>query len=170
MAIKCGKCSTWTEPKYHDSVQEVRDCHAGVTAAPVQAEAEPSVGWWFGKGGHPLPFPPGRYAVLTPGEGIDGKLHFFKIDAPTEGRWAGYVFVKEQAGDDLFSVKGERGARVIRLIAEDARGAMVMYGQEIGKCGHCNRTLTDEESRRNGIGPVCAQKVNFVGYEAAARG
>lgn len=29
------------------------------------------------------------------------------------------------------------------------------YGREIGRCGICNRTLTDEESRRIGIGPVC---------------
>lgn len=170
--IKCGKCSTWTEPKYHDSVQAVRDCHGGLTTPvqaaasgpiPVQRQPEASARepWWYGNGGKPLPFPEGRYAILTPGEGVDGKLHFFKIDAPTEGKWSGYVFVKEQAGDDMFSVKGPRGARVIELIAKDPETAMLMYGQELGKCGHCGRTLTDTESRAAGIGPVCRNKISF---------
>jgi uncharacterized protein DUF6011 len=35
---------------------------------------------------------------------------------------------------------------------------MVRYGQELGECGHCGRTLTDEASRAAGIGPVCASK------------
>jgi hypothetical protein len=34
----------------------------------------------------------------------------------------------------------------------------VRYGMLIGKCGVCGRTLTDEESRANGIGPVCAER------------
>ena len=36
--------------------------------------------------------PEGRYAVE-----IDGTLGFFKVDAPTEGKWAGRVFVKQMA-------------------------------------------------------------------------
>jgi hypothetical protein len=125
---------------------------------------------WYGNGGKPLPFPPGRYAILTPWATDPDKLHFFQIDAPDEGRWSGYVFVKEQASDEMHSVKGERGIQVIEEIAKDAREAMLRYGREIGKCGHCGRTLTDEESRAYGIGPVCRNKVRFVGFEASARG
>jgi hypothetical protein len=101
--------------------------------------------------------PAGRYAVE-----VDGVLKFYVVDKPTEGRWAGFTFVKVQASDELWPVKA-RGAReqILRLIAVDAHAAMIRYGQEIGKCGHCGRTLTDEESRARGIGPVCAVKLGI---------
>lgn len=137
--------------------------------SPSPQQAKPERHWYGGNGGRPLPFPPGRYAILTPWAGDAGKLHFFKIDAPTEGRWKGYVFVKEMASDTEYPVKGERGVQVIDEIAKDARGAMLTYGREIGKCGHCGRTLTDEESRAYGIGPICRGKVSFVAYEKEAR-
>jgi hypothetical protein len=97
---------------------------------------------------------PGRYAVE-----IDGTLKFYKIDTPTEGRWAGRTFVSVQASDELYPVRN-RTAReeILAVIAVDPEAAMRRYGQEIGRCGHCNRTLTDETSRRNGIGPICADK------------
>lgn len=34
--------------------------------------------------------------------------------------------------------------------------AAALYGQKLGHCGRCGRTLTDEESRARGIGPTCA--------------
>jgi hypothetical protein len=38
-----------------------------------------------------------------------------------------------------------------------ALDAQVLYGQQIGRCGVCNRTLTDQVSRDRGIGPHCAK-------------
>lgn len=99
--------------------------------------------------------PAGRYAV----ENEDGELRFYKVDQPTEGRWAGYTFLKVMASDTEYPVKGAAKHAIIAKIAVDARAAMVRYGQEIGKCGHCNRTLTDEASRAAGIGPICAEKM-----------
>lgn len=97
---------------------------------------------------------PGRYAVE-----VDGTLKFYKIDRPTEGRWAGRTFVSVQASDELYPVRN-RTAReeILALVARDPEAAMRRYGQEIGRCGHCNRTLTDATSRANGIGPICADK------------
>ena len=64
-----------------------------------------------------------------------------------------------QAGDDLFPVKArEARASVLATIAVDAKTAMLRNGRELGHCGHCGRTLTDEASRAAGIGPVCADK------------
>lgn len=102
--------------------------------------------------------PAGRYAI----PGADGQMRFYKVDRPEEGKWAGWVFVKVQAGDDLWPVrdKAER-ARILSEIGKDARAASVAYGQEIGACGICGRTLTDAESRANGIGPVCAENVGW---------
>lgn len=96
--------------------------------------------------------PEGRYAVVNDA----GVTEFFKVDCPTEGKWAGYVFVKQQASDDLYPVKGARKSEVLGRIAVDPQAAMVRYGQELGSCGRCGRTLTDEVSRATGIGPECA--------------
>jgi hypothetical protein len=46
----------------------------------------------------------------------------------------------------------------IEAIKVDPKGAMRLYGQEIGQCGKCHRPLTDETSRREGIGPECRKR------------
>jgi len=99
----------------------------------------------------------GRYAVE-----VDGVLKFYKIDKPTEGRWSGYTFLKVQASDDFYPVKSPASkAAIFALIAADAKAATIRYGQELGVCGVCGRTLTDEASRAAGIGPVCAAKKSW---------
>jgi hypothetical protein len=92
----------------------------------------------------------GRYAVEH-----DGVLKFYKLDRPTSGRWKGYTFLKVQASDDLHRIRGKMAEEVIKLIEADPQRAMERYGQELGMCGRCGRTLTDETSREIGIGPVC---------------
>lgn len=42
-----------------------------------------------------------------------------------------------------------------KIFAAGPRDAMLRYGREIGECGHCGRTLTNDESRAVGIGPRC---------------
>lgn len=105
----------------------------------------------------------GRYAVEVPGGyPANTTLKFFKVDRPTEGRWAGWTFLNIQAGDELFAIKNfQMKLEVLRLIAADPKAAMLRYGKEIGSCGHCGRTLTNEESRERGIGPVCAGKLGW---------
>lgn len=163
--MKCGNCKN-----DHPSVADVRACyeHAGKptgvsdvrSAQPEQRKREERK---YGPGSPP-PFPAGRYAVE-----INGVVKFYKVDIPTEGRWAGFTFVKVQASDDLYPVKGASREIVLDAIAEDPREAMLRYGREIGRCGHCGRTLTDAESRAYGIGPICRQKVSFVTAEREAR-
>lgn len=97
--------------------------------------------------------PAGHYAL----RGADG-VEFYKVDRPTRGKWAGRTFVTRIAGDAEYPVKGERGRTVERLIAADPLAASALYGQELGVCGVCSRTLTNEESRAYGIGPQCRGK------------
>jgi hypothetical protein len=97
--------------------------------------------------------PEGRYAVE-----LDGVLKFYKVDKPTEGRWAGRTFVKVQASDTEYPVRAAESRRkVLETIAVDPRGALQRYGRELGHCGVCGRTLTDQESRAIGIGPICRE-------------
>jgi hypothetical protein len=93
----------------------------------------------------------GRYAIEE-----DGVLRFFKVK---NGRRAGFVFLDIQASDEWHSIRNlTRIRKIVALIAEDPKAAMVRYGHELGECGRCGRTLTDEASRAAGIGPVCIDK------------
>jgi len=134
-----------------DRLIAMRDAgrQARPTVAPEAAPARPAA---------PVAdVPAGHYAV----DNAEGILRFYEVDRPTEGRWAGRTFVSVLASDERHPVKGAAGAAVLAKIAEDVTGAMLRYGQEIGRCGHCNRTLTDEASRARGIGPICAGRMGL---------
>lgn len=95
--------------------------------------------------------------------GSDSRLKV-RIDRPTEGRWAGFVFVKDGAEYGA----GERYGRqapgqqysgeirdALAAIVADPMGALKRYAELTSRCGICNRRLEDEESVARGIGPVC---------------
>lgn len=106
--------------------------------------------------------PEGRYAV--PGGETRLKV---QVDKPTNGKWAGYIFVRDAA-------EYGKGARYgiqrpdqpyhgeireqLATICEDTAAATAAYGHLVGRCGVCGRKLEDESSVARGIGPVCAQK------------
>lgn len=101
---------------------------------------------------------PNGYYAIDNGD----KISFYHVNTPTEGRWAGYTFVDVQAGDDFIKLPSQRVRNaVIASIAIDPVKASTLYGHEIGRCGICNRTLTNKESRERGIGPVCADKMGW---------
>jgi hypothetical protein len=141
--------------------------------APEDDQRRP-VGRW--ERGQPLPFPEGRYAVLARQGGPNDMIvrgteeglitKFYKVDAPLEGRWAGYVFLKVQASDDLHDIRSRDHVEGVinSIIAQGWKECLLRYGREIGRCGHCGRTLTNEESRAYGIGPVCRRDPKFANY------
>lgn len=98
--------------------------------------------------------PAGYYAV-------DDKeiTKFYRVDRPTKGQWAGRTFLKVQASDEFWPVKShDEVQRVLLAIAVDSGAAQARYGKLIGRCGICNRTLTDDYSRSVGLGPICRNK------------
>lgn len=101
--------------------------------------------------GHPA-VEDGRYAVEH-----DGVVKFYKIHN-------GYrkVFVEVYASDARYPVTSwESRKLILKAIAKDPQEAMLRFGREIGSCGHCGRTLTDEESRAYGVGPICRGKLGW---------
>lgn len=105
--------------------------------------------------------PAGRYAVAT-NAGATNELAFYKVDRPTEGRWAGYVFVKLLISDDEQRLSRDAGIAVLaKIAAAGVAEASAAYGHEIGECGVCGRTLTNDESRARGIGPVCIENMGW---------
>lgn len=100
--------------------------------------------------------PEGSYAI-----DVDGVMKFYRVDRPTEGRWAGYVFLSAQASDEHHPIKQLATKRaILALIAKEPQAAMERYGIELGACGRCGRTLTSDW-RKRGIGPDCYGKLGW---------
>ena len=72
------------------------------------------------------------------------------------------MFVKLIVSDDEQRLSQKAGQAVLAKIAEaGAEAASARYGHEIGECGICGRTLTNDASRERGIGPICADKAGW---------
>lgn len=116
----------------------------------------------FGTVGVPAAFdavPAGRYALDR-----DGEVTFYKVDRPTEGKWAGKVFVSLQHGSDYTSMSRQAGNTILgHIVDQGVQEAMLRYGRELGHCGapNCGLPLTNAESRELGIGPVCRTKMGW---------
>jgi hypothetical protein len=99
----------------------------------------------------------GYYAV--PSLTGNNDLDFFRVDAPDDGHWAGCLFVKRIIGghDGAERVSQKTAKAWLELISAPhlADFASQKFGRELGRCGRCGRTLTDESSRARGIGPDC---------------
>jgi len=97
----------------------------------------------------------GRYALVDE----HGVVKFYSVDRPTEGRWAGRTFVNAVASDERHPIRNRESRNaILAAIAEQPERAMRLYAAELGRCGYCGRTLTDETSRAAGIGPDCADR------------
>lgn len=181
-SITCGNCKAT-----HSSANQVRECYAthgntkvgfkstapsarpAVMAkedlrSPYEAKGTPYVARGIAHSAAPtrpapVTVPDGRYAIH-----FDGTIKFFKVQkGKAGGKWERFTFVEEQASDFTYPVKNrDRRNLILAAIAKDVPAAMALYGVELGKCGHCGRILTSDW-RKKGIGPVCAQKMGFVG-------
>lgn len=99
-----------------------------------------------------------------------GTLSFVKMDKVESGKWADWVFVKAVIGGNEDMRLGSQRPDsddysgqwtvVLANACADMVEAVKRYGLELGVCGVCNRQLTNDESRRLGIGPVCLGRLN----------
>ena len=101
--------------------------------------------------------PDGYYAV---GDADD--IKFYRVSTGRKGgAYEGRRFVKVQASDELHSIRNPSHREAILTAIREMgwEQSMALYGQHIGRCGRCRRTLTDAESRAAGIGPECRKKM-----------
>jgi len=102
----------------------------------------------------------GFYAV--PSLTGNNDLDFFTVQVPAEGTWKGCLFVKRVlGGHDPERVQQATAKAWLAVLMEHPSyptSAKQLFGQEMGRCGECGRSLTDETSRARGIGPDCAAK------------
>ena len=66
------------------------------------------------------------------------------------------IAMKQQISDDFVPVRNRQARDMILqdIAKHGVEESMLLYGMLIGKCGHCGRTLTNDESRALGIGPA----------------
>lgn len=102
--------------------------------------------------------PAGRYAIRQ-----NEVIKFYKITKPTEGKWTGFTFIEVQASDDFHPVRNlaSRIGVLSEIVSAGVKESTLLYGTELGVCGVCSRTLTDEDSRAFGVGPVCRNKLGW---------
>lgn len=85
-----------------------------------------------------------------------GPVKFYRLRRVVEGKWAGRTFVDAQGSDEFYPVRRpEALTAVLEAVLADPAGAALLYATELGRCSRCSRALTDEESRRAGMGPDC---------------
>ena len=115
----------------HHSVQEVKECY-GRAAAPVAAPRVPGGEGWYFK---------------------DGKV--YKIQ---QSQSSGHLYAKVLNGSHWDYAAGE-----VRNLYEDQRltaAEAAEYGKLYGVCCVCGRTLTNEQSISEGIGPICSGRIS----------
>jgi len=106
--------------------------------------------------------PEGYFFIIDPTEPDADKVEkFFRVrHGRKDTRWEGYAFLDVQASDFFYPVRDpRRRAEIFKKIMEDPVSAMNEYGMRLGRCGVCNRTLTDRHSILRGIGPICAERL-----------
>jgi hypothetical protein len=102
--------------------------------------------------------PTGYYALVEDAEA--DIIKFYRVKHGKD-QWAGRVFIDACASDDRHPIRNAvHKKNILTAIREmGVAESTALYGQKIGNCGRCGRTLTDAESRAYGIGPECRKKM-----------
>lgn len=157
-AYKAGQLTDASIDAALDMIITMREAQADTTETPGPSAMLPTTPARPATTGPAPKIATGHYAVTSATGNND--LDFYLVKNVTEGKWAGRTFVEQVVGGGTnYPVRGAAGVAVLRRIEEaGAIEAGRLYGQEIGRCYVCHRTLTDEASRAAGIGPDCASR------------
>jgi Family of unknown function (DUF6011) len=100
--------------------------------------------------------PDGRYAFKRDS---DGTIVFYRVTTKRDGSARFVQKVLGSPGDFRYvRIQADEAKAAIAKIAPDPAFASQLFGHAVGACGVCGSPLTDPESIRLGIGPVCAKK------------
>jgi hypothetical protein len=81
-----------------------------------------------------------------------GVTKFYRIKKTTRGM----VFIDVMASDETHPVQNMVSQiDILTFVLKDVEASQKLFAQELGQCYRCGRTLTDETSRKLGIGPIC---------------
>lgn len=147
-----------------DSLDEITDA---ITGEPWAAKRETIV---------PVPLlemvPHGYYATQLE---EDADVTFLRVKKPTmwDERKGIKLIVQTQHGErleDAFVVYNDGRVDVLKVSVEEAinllisdqYGAARRYAKLISRCCRCNKELTDDRSRKYGIGPECEKHMRWM--------
>lgn len=134
------------------------------TPPPVQSVTDARVPMLAGLIGA---VPDGLYAVQ---EYDGGHVDFLRISRPKTGKYGGSIKVQTQHGSygdgkyktravlwpsGRFSVWHPPVIDMLMLLVTDHISAALLYAKKSNRCCRCNAKLTDDRSRKYGIGPEC---------------
>lgn len=71
----------------------------------------------------------------------------------------GKILIWSAGGEYPYTGKGLNEA--LTWIKANPREAAVLFGRLTESCGRCGRDLSDDDSRKRGLGPVCANKTEW---------
>lgn len=98
-----------------------------------------------------------RFAVATEA-GSDNDLAFWWV-VPGKHQHEGKFWLRQViGGQGPVRVRMSVEAMISvaeKIIAAGPKESLLLFGQTLGHCGHCNLELTNQESREFGIGPYC---------------
>lgn len=112
----------------------------------------------------PVPqVPSGGYAVTTE----EGHLAFYEVDSVEAKELNGrpitdnvQFVVQLRISDGRRRIAWASALTILRKIEQaGVLEASMAFGRELGECGNCGRTLTNTNSRKRGIGPICASQL-----------
>lgn len=153
-SIKCGHCR-----QTHTSVLEVKQC----SQRPKDAAARPTIAQ--------ITEPTSGAALKVirawqDGQDVSGMYRYggeiYKVQIAVHGSGRPYakrLVVVEEDGQKTGKFEIARGT-IYDLVMGDkmSLGDAKEFGLIYGVCCKCGRTLTDDKSIADGIGPVCASK------------
>lgn len=154
-----------------DPTERAAAAEAERAAAEAQAEAERVAAAAFYEAGMAVYAAAGKEVGGNPSKvafayEINGKLRFFVLRTVNHrGRFSGFSIMETLGGmgEGVLPVALAQRTEIAEDIAfmgsKGIVAAIARYGKELGVCGSCFRTLTDEESRKFGIGPICRDRL-----------
>lgn len=126
--------------------------------------------------------PVGYYAVRASDE---EPFTFLRVSRPSKGRWAMHTKIQSQHSENLIMrmsvapngrqtlysggmVNSRRIDWHLKTLLSSVRPSAIAYGQELGSCCICGKSLTDMRSKHYGIGPDCERNFPEIVAEVDA--
>lgn len=152
-----GAVETATKPLASQTIERLKtritEANARTTPPAARQEANSARTGYTANRDRFADVPNGYYAVTTETD----VLAFYRVSTWDK---SGDRKVQVHASDTLHLIRGHKATDAIlakiRLATPPVAGKL--FADEIGACYRCGRTLTDDESRALGKGPICAGK------------
>ena len=92
----------------------------------------------------------------------EGKMYVLSATEKVEGAYGYQPKYLGWITRNATSLRDQELIDMLENVAEDPMKAAKLHGMETGSCACCGKKLTNKESIRLGIGPICIQKFGWL--------